>query len=113
MSQQQVADIVKATVTQCDASRAPTADTTPQKNDDADTAWIDDDTTQETNDATHKSTNHTSTKAVAGNEEDGEGKGKKKRKKRANKRTVAALKEMRKDFMDRCVSPEFNRINRV
>lgn len=51
--------------------------------------------------------------AEAEGEEDGErGQGKKKRKKRANKRNVAKLKEIRKDFMDRCVSPEYDRINR-
>lgn len=52
-----------------------------------------------------------SSSAVQGTNEDGEEdadrQGKKKRKKRANKRTVAKMKEMRKDFMDRCVSPEY------
>ena len=46
-------------------------------------------------------------------DEDGDRQGKKKRKKRANKRQVAKLKEMRKDFLERCVSPEYDRINRV
>ena len=59
-----------------------------------------------------------STKARAGTRDPDsavgdEGQGKKKRKKRANKRTVAMLKQMRKDFMDRCVSPNYQRANRL
>ena len=58
--------------------------------------------------------NEEATGAEAGqDEEEGARQGKKKRKKRANKRDVAKLKEMRKDFMDRCVSPEYDRISRV
>jgi len=77
----------------------------------AEDEWEDDDeTTMTTTD---------STKAVMGKnrtdgqhsdeaEEEGDRTGKKKRKKRANKRTVAKLKEMRKIFIERCVSPSYH-----
>mmetsp|Transcript_30349 Transcript_30349/g.40340 ORF Transcript_30349/g.40340 Transcript_30349/m.40340 type:complete len:190 (+) Transcript_30349:106-675(+) len=39
--------------------------------------------------------------------------GKKKKRKRANKRTVAKLKELRKEFIERCVSPSFHSSNRI
>ena len=45
-----------------------------------------------------------------GDEEEDKTTGKKKRKKRPNKRALAKLKEVRKDFMDRCVSPSYRRI---
>ena len=113
--QSAAADMVAA-ATKGAAGKAPTADTTPQKDDNEPTALgfcnnDDDDTTQATNDTTHTSTN-----AAAGNEkegEEGERPEKKKRKKRASKKTVAKLKEVRKDFMNRCVSPEYKRINRI
>ena len=65
-----------------------------------------------------------STKAVMGNQRNDAGKsdeaeddvdraGKKKRKKRANKRTVAKLKEIRKEFIERCVSPSYHQTNRL
>jgi len=75
-----------------------------------DEEWEDaDDDTQATND---------SNTARAGQRDAGEAvedgvQGKKKRKKRANKRTVAKLKEMRRDFMDRCVSPNYVRVSRL
>ena len=72
--------------------------------------WEDDEDTTATKDTVGSS------KATTGHDEiddDGAAGGKKKRKKRANKRTVAKLKELRKDFIDRCVSPHYFITNRL
>ena len=68
-----------------------------------------DDDTEATADSTKARAGTRDPDAVVGDE----GQGKKKRKKRANKRTVAMLKQIRKDFMDRCVSPNYQRANRL
>ena len=78
---------------------------------------VDDDTTQATTEASGDKSNTATAGHGNNNNEDVDvdegGDRKKKRKKRANKRQVAQLKEVRKDFMERCVSPGYNRISRV
>ena len=82
--------------------------------------WEDnDDTTVATTDSTKAKAGHRNQASASKKDEDDDGDeegdrtGKKKRKKRANKRTVAKLKEMRKDFIDRCVSPNYHRVSRL
>ena len=69
---------------------------------------------EETLDASKAEESTVASAATAETTEGGEEpKNKKKRKKRANKNTVAKLKEVRREFMDRCVSPGYQKINRV
>lgn len=70
----------------------------------------DDDETRATNDSTKANARQSRADDDDGGED---GAGKKKRKKRANKRTVAKLKELRRNFMDRCVSPNYSRVSRL
>lgn len=78
---------------------------------DNDDEWEDaDDDTRATND----STKATAQQSLGDDDEAADdGIGKKKRKKRANKRAVAKLKELRRNFMERCVSPNYSRVSRL